>query len=145
MTAACQVDFYVLEASAPSARHLACRLCLKAWEEGHRISVLTNGEEDARSVDELMWEFPEGRFLPHEVGTKNAGAPVAIVSAPDALTDDRDVVINLSAQPVSDPNRFRRLLEIVPADERLRESSRSKFREYRDLGLAPKHHRLQTF
>jgi len=145
VAATCQVDFYVLADGAPSAGHLACRLSLRAWEEGHRVSVLAASEDDAHRLDELMWDFPVGRFLPHERGSAHVEAPVAIVCAPDPLPADRDVVINLTADPVPEPGRFRRLLEIVPADARLRESSRTKFRAYRGLGLEPNHHKIQAF
>lgn len=145
MSPACQVDFYVIAEGAPSAGHLACRLSLRAWEQGHRVSVLATGEDDARRLDQLMWDFPAGRFLPHECGPADAGAAVAIVCEPDALPADRDVVINLTAEPVPEPGRFRRLLEIVPADAQLRESSRTKFRTYRSLGLEPNHHEMRAF
>jgi DNA polymerase-3 subunit chi len=145
VTTACQVDFYVLAAGAPSAGHLACRLSLRAWEEGHRVSVLAAGESDARQLDELMWSYPAGRFLPHERGAADAAAPVAIVCAPEPLQADRDLVINLTGEPVPEPGRFRRLLEIVPADPGLREASRTKFRVYRSLGLEPTHHEMQAF
>jgi DNA polymerase-3 subunit chi len=145
MSTACQVDFYVLMPAAPSAGHLACRLCLKAWEEGYGVSVLAASDEDARALDELMWEFPAGRFLPHELGTANPDVPVTIVSEPAAIPPGRDTVINLSATAVPEPARFRRLLEIVPADEQLRESSRDKFRAYRSQGLEPNHHQIRTF
>lgn len=142
---ACQVDFYVLAVSAPSAGHLACRLSLRAWEEGHRVSVLTATEDDARQLNELMWDFPTGRFLPHELGPACDAAPVAIVFTPNLIPPDREVVVNLCAEAVPDPARFRRLLEIVPADAGMRESSRAKFRAYRSLGLSPNHHDMQTF
>jgi len=142
---ACQVDFYILTDGAPSAGHLACRLSLRAWEEGYRVTVLAAGENDARQLDELMWDYPAGRFLPHGRGATDAAVPVAIVCAPEPLPTDRDVVINLTAEPVPEPARFRRLLEIVPADADLRESSRAKFRTYRSLGLEPNHHEMQAF
>jgi len=145
MALPCQVDFYVLADGAPSAGHLACRLSLRAWEEGYRVSVLAAGESDARQLDELMWDYPSGRFLPHGRGAMDAAVPVAIVCPPEPLPADRDVVINLTAEPVPEPARFRRLLEIVPADARLRESSRAKFRTYRSLGLEPNHHEMQAF
>jgi DNA polymerase-3 subunit chi len=145
MAAACQVDFYVLMESAPSAGHLACRLCLKAWEEGHRVAVLAPSERDARLLDELMWDFPAGRFLPHDLGTERATAPISIVSTPDSIPQDRDLVVNLSAEALPEPGRFRRVLEIVPADQSLRDSSRNKFRHYRSLGLEPNHHQMQAF
>jgi DNA polymerase-3 subunit chi len=141
----CRVDFYVLTASAPSAGHLACRLCLKAWEEGHLVTVLAPGEDEARLLDELMWDFPPGRFLPHELGQADGDVPVAILSAPELIPAARDLVVNLTAEAIPDPGRFRRLLEIVPADSQLRESSRIKFRAYRSLGLEPHHHEMQGF
>jgi DNA polymerase IIIc chi subunit len=67
------------------------------------------------------------------------------VYAPGPIPADRDVVVNLTAEAVPDPERFRRLLEIVPADTQLRESSRIKFRQYRSLGLEPSHHEIKTF
>ena len=143
MALPCQVDFYELGEGAPSAAHLACRLSLRAWEEGHRVSVLAAAEDDARRLDELMWDFPAGRFLPHERSPADAGAAVAIVCAPDPLPADRDVVINLTAEAVPEPGRFRRLLEIVPADTERKQASREKFRQYRDLGLSPDTHQIE--
>jgi len=141
----CQVDFYVLAESAPSAGHLACRLCLKAWEEGHLVTVLAPSDDDARQLDQLMWEFPAGRFLPHQRGPADRDVPIAILSPRQALPEDRDVIVNLTADPIPQPARFRRLLEIVPADTALRASSRTKYREYQRLGLNPNHHEMQTF
>jgi len=145
VSATCQVDFYVLGASAPSAGHLACRLCLRAWEQGHRVSVLASDEQDAHRLDRLMWEFPAGRFLPHEVGEADSAVPVAIIYEPKSLAADRHVIVNLSPGAIPEPARFERLLEIVPADSALRESSRDKFRVYRSQGLKPNHHQMQAF
>jgi DNA polymerase-3 subunit chi len=146
----CQVDFYVLAESAPPAEQLACRLSLMSWEQGHRVSVLAPDENAARSLDELMWDYPPARFLPHErgapgPGAAGPGAPVSIVSSADQLGADRDVVVNLGNEAVPDPGRFHRLLEIVPAEPHLREASRDKFRYYRKLGLQPSKHDVLTF
>ena len=145
MSADCQVDFYVLADGAPSAGHLACRLCLKAWEDQHRVAVLAPSEEEARLLDELLWEYPAGRFVPHERGHADAEAPVAICSPSEPIPPGRDVIVNLTPVAVPDPGRVRRLLEHLPADHALRESSRIKFREYRRLGLEPNHHQIQAF
>jgi len=138
----CQVDFYVLAGPVPSAGELACRLSLMAWEQGHRVSVLAADEASAQALDDLMWEYPPARFLPHERGPADAGVPVQIVLAADQVATDRDVVINLAGSAVPDPTRFRRLLEIVPADEGMRAASREKFRHYRALGLQPDSHAI---
>jgi len=139
-----QVDFYVLEDPALSPGRLACRLCMMAWEQGHRVAVLAGSEEDARALDDLMWDFPPGRFLPHALGAVDAAVPVSIVPDAAQLDPGRDVVINLAAAPVPEPGRFQRLLEIVPADPQRKIASRDKFRQYRDWGLSPGSHQIKN-
>jgi DNA polymerase-3 subunit chi len=141
----CQIDFYVLAGSPPTAGQLACRLSLMAWEQGHRVSVLAADEAGAKALDELMWEYPPARFLPHECGPADAGVPVQIVSSAGEVAADRDVLVNLAGSAVPDPSRFRRLLEIVPADPGLRAASREKFRHYRALGLKPESHEIGRY
>jgi DNA polymerase-3 subunit chi len=138
----CQVDFYVLADAEGSPEELACKLALMAWEQGFRIAVRTEDEQAAGRLDELMWESPSGRFLPHALGEGAGGAPVRIGAGDEAMDEGRDLVINLASTAVPAPGRFRRLLEIVPADHGLREASRTKFRQYRDQGLEPAHHRI---
>jgi DNA polymerase-3 subunit chi len=139
----CQVDFYVLADPSLSAGQLACRLCMMAWEQGHRVAVLAGNEQEADDLDELMWDFPAGRFLPHAPGAADATAPVSIVVAAEQLAPGRDVVINLGGAAIPQPERFRRLLEIVPADARQKQASREKFRQYREWGLSPGSHDIQ--
>ena len=142
MSGACQVDFYVLANPGQSAERLACRLAMMAWEQGHYVAVLTTDRKDAESLDEIMWDYPPGRFLPHALGTANPETPVTIELNASAIPAERDVLINLSDNPVPEPGRFKRLLEIVPGAEQKRLASRLKFREYRNLGLQPESHTI---
>jgi DNA polymerase-3 subunit chi len=138
----CQIDFYVLDSPDQSAEHFACRLAIMAWEQGHNVAVLTADEDDAKSLDEVMWDYPPGRFLPHSRGKAGSDTPVCIDTHHAEIQADRDVVINLADNAVPEPGRFKRLLEIVPSAEHKRLASRHKFREYRDLGLNPESHKI---
>ena len=138
----CQVDFYVLAKGGQAARQLACRLALMAWEQGHRVAMRTADSTQARVLDEMMWDYPPGRFLPHAVHGRADNAPVSICVGDDGIGDDRDLVINLVENAVPEPRRFSRLLEIVPAEPGQRSASREKFRIYRDQGLKPSHHTI---
>lgn len=140
MSEACQVDFYILARPTQSAGELACRLAMKAWTQGHTVVVCAESTEQARQLDELMWDCPPGRFLPHEQGAGQA--PVGIVARADELGDRADLVINLATEPMPEPARFRRLLEIVPANPAQREASRVKYRTYREQGLNPETHKM---
>lgn len=137
----CQVDFYLLGSDHQDPRHLACKLALMALERGHRIDIITAGSEEADRMDELLWEFPEQRFIPHDRhgGPTERHAPVRIGTAPPK---SGDVVINLTPEPLTEPQRCRRLLEIVPHRKADREASRSKYRAYTDQGLQPATHEI---
>ena len=143
MSASCQVDFYILADPSASADRLACHLALKAWEAGHRIVVYSGSEEEVQRLDELMWDHPPGRFIPHGTASDNAGLPVRIAVIDDDIDDGRDLVINMTSQALPEPTRFRRLLEIVPADNARRSASRIKFKTYREQGLDPAHHEIK--
>lgn len=139
---ACQVDFYLLASASLDASHLACKLALMAWERGHSIDILTANPAEAAALDELMWRYPEGRFLPHERAAGGTGgrAPVRIHERPPP--GDADVIINLTTEPLAAPGRCTRLLEIVPYRPAERQASREKFRAYRDQGFEPATHEI---
>lgn len=112
---------------------------MMAWEQGHRVAVITANQQESDSLDEIMWDYPAGRFLPHQQGPSPASTPICIDVSGADITPDRKVVINLADAAVPEPSRFSRLLEIVPGAEQKRQASREKFREYRKLGLEPAH------
>ncbi|MEE8496165.1 MAG: DNA polymerase III subunit chi [Xanthomonadales bacterium] len=140
MTGSCQVDFYVLDEGGFSAEQLACDLALMAWEQGHQIAVLTETTDLTNELDELMWDYPAGRFLPHSAEPGDTRAPVTIGQLEMPIPGDSDLIINLTKTTISEPDRFKRLLEIVPANPVQRTASRHKFRSYREQGLDPASH-----
>lgn len=140
MSGACQVDFYVLQDESLSAELLACRLALMAWEQDHRIMVLAENEAQAERLDALMWDYPQARFLPHAQKRQPVPAPVMIGVMAELDDDAGEVIINLTQGAVPQPERFRRLLELVPANDAQRQASRDKFRVYRSRGLEPASH-----
>ena len=138
----CQVDFYVLEDETQRVELLACRLAMMAWQKGNRIMLLTESEAENERLDQLLWEHPQGRFLPH--AKKHEGeAPVLIGTLAQLGDNDGNVVINLTREPVPAPQRFQRLLELVPASPSERAASREKFRAYREQGLNPESHSIK--
>ena len=138
----CQVDFYLLGASSSGADKLACRLALMAWERKQKIFIITATESSGKQLGELMWQYPEGRFLPHAgVNYQDSGkAPVNIGTL--SGLNPTDVVINLCPEAVPQPERFSRVLEIVPYAENERQASRVKYKTYRNLGLLPQTHEI---
>ena len=142
MPEACQVDFYLLGESSPEAAKLACRLALMAWERKQKIFVITASDASCEHLIELMWHYPEGRFLPHTRSSDQDShkSPVNIGTFSDL--NPTDVVINLCPQAVPQPERFSRILEIVPYADDEKQASRLKYKTYRNLGLKPRTHEI---
>lgn len=140
--AGCQVDFYVLETPAKAPDKLACWLALKALDQAQTTQIVVESGDQARELDELMWSVPPERFLPHGIaGTPEAAAAPVRIALPHSIADG-GIVVNLTAQPIERPERFERLLEIVPHGDSNRIASRKKFKAYRDSGLSPKTNHL---
>jgi DNA polymerase-3 subunit chi len=138
----CQVDFYLLGQSAPPASKLACRLALMAWERKQKVLIITATQTFSDQLNELMWQYPEGRFLPHtQANESDSGrTPVCIGMLSDLKPTD--VVINLCPEAIPQSERFSRVLEIVPFIDSERQASRVKYKTYRNLGLTPRTHEI---
>ena len=115
-----------------------------AWERKQKIFIVTATESSGKKLDELMWQYPQGRFLPHAgVNEQGSGkAPVKIGTL--SSLNPTDVVINLCPEAVPQPERFSRVLEIVPHADNERQASRVKYRAYRNQGLKPQTHGINS-
>ncbi len=90
-----QVDFYVLDRIDELARHtLACKLAEKAWRLENTIHIHTMTQADAERLDELLWTFRDGSFVPHELAGSGTDAPVTIGYG-TAEVAPRDLLITL--------------------------------------------------
>jgi DNA polymerase-3 subunit chi len=134
-----QVDFYVLNGTAPQERlKYVCRLAEKAYLRGLRVAILGQSAEDVRALDDLLWTFSDHSFVPHQVCTgaadADAATPVSLMhSLPAGDLVAADVLVNLSPQMPAEPGRFARIIEILDADSERRRLGRERFKAYRDL------------
>ncbi|MCL4721603.1 MAG: DNA polymerase III subunit chi [Gammaproteobacteria bacterium] len=139
-----RISFYVLAADDPSARlAYACRLIEKAYKLQQRIHVVTGDAATARTLDDLLWTFRQGSFVPHMIwdgGTK-ADAPVTIAAA-NAGAPEADLLLNLADEVPADFARFPRVAEIIDGIAECRQAGRQRHRFYRQQGLEPETHEV---
>jgi len=140
-----RIDFYILDDQARDASlRFACRLGLKAWLAGNAVHLHVDDAEAATELDELMWDYPRHRFLPHEViqpGQTSHNSPIHIGFSSPQLTEG--LLINLSAEVPGFFGRFDRVAEIVVGDSR--ETGRTRYSHYRDRGYPLHHHELKNW
>jgi len=89
-----------------------------------------------------MWQHPDQRFLPHTTLDDPNAVKAPVVIGTLCRLKPTDVVINLCPDVVPHTERFRRILEIVPYADNERQTSRAKYKAYRNLGLKPQPHEI---
>ncbi len=137
-----RVDFYVLAGPQTTARlAFVCRLAEKAYRLDHRVHVQAGSPAEAAQLDDLLWTFRQGSFVPHELVQPGSSvrAPVTIGHAepPEA-----DVLINLTDDIPPFAGRFARVVEIVDESEDGRRLARERYRGYQKLGCETVTHRI---
>ena len=150
-----RIDFYVLSTDSADARlRVACRIAQKAVQRRHHVFVNAADEGDAGRLDDLLWTFSQGSFIPHLVAGRglpaDGGEPVVIgVVDPGAGGDPPaeagehwDVMINLASGVPGCFSRYDRVAEIVDADPPRRKQGRERYRYYQDRGYALETHRI---
>lgn len=143
-----RVSFYVLS-GAPAANRLgyACRLAEKAYKLQNRIHAHASDSGMARSLDELLWTFRQGSFVPHELLGPDVlpTAPITIGFAAAAGAVEpppADLLINLAGEVPAFYGRYPRIAEIIDGSPASREAGRARHRFYRDHGLEPETHEV---
>lgn len=137
-----QVDFYVLDKFDEHSRYtLACKLAEKAWRLENTIHIHTMSQADAERLDELLWTFRDGSFVPHELVSSGNSAPVSIGYDSNTI-ESRDLLINLCDEIPAFANTFPRIAELVTSEENCRQKSRKRYAIYRDQGHTLEMHKI---
>jgi len=140
-----RIDFYVLEAAGEAARQLfACRLAEKAYRLKHTVHICTHSRASAEQLDDLLWTFRDGSFVPHELigpGSALEKPPVTIAEA-TVVPSGSDLLINLGPSAAENCDSFARIAEIVTSDEDGRQESRRRYAHYREQGHSLETHKL---
>jgi DNA polymerase-3 subunit chi len=142
-----QVDFYILKSATDEARlHLACKIVEKATELSQQVFVHSASAAEAAKLDELLWTFSQGSFIPHRIVREplEAQPPEPVVIGVNALPAPGrwNVLINLAADVPEFFSRYERVAEVVDADTVRREQSRERYRFYRDRGYKLNTHQV---
>lgn len=138
-----RVDFYVLRQGGEENRwRFACRLADKAYKLDNSIHILAPDQTVAERLDELLWTWHDGSFVPHELVPASSGAPVTIGQLFVTRDVAADLLINLCDAVPDTIDAFPRVAEIVTSDEQTRRAGRARYSGYRDRGHTVETHKL---
>lgn len=138
-----QIDFH---SKVSDKLEHACRLLSKAYLAGARLAV-TGEPSVLKQLDALLWSFSPTQFIPHcgvdaSLGVL-AASPVRLVESLDQIIEP-DVLVNLGKDVPLGFERFKRLIEVVCADEVDAQAARVRWRHYTGLGHPLKNHDISS-
>ena len=140
-----EVSFYILPSESLQERYLfACKLIEKAYRSGSVCYVLTDSMEQSRQMDDLLWTFRPGSFIPHQIYT---GEPpgierVILIGSMNAPENWQKTLFNLSSHYPNPGPQTERILEILDNSETTKEAGRSRYRQYQQSGINITTHKM---
>lgn len=140
--ASTRVTFYLLDDDTPGTRlAFSCRLAEKVWKLRQRVHAHVPDAAAAAALDDLLWTFRQGSFVPHEVVSTatDATAPVTI-GCDAAAAPPADLLINLTDALPDGFDRYPRVAEIIGTDPAARAAGRQRHRAYQQAGCTPETH-----
>jgi len=141
-----RVDFYLLPGqNNNNIRAFCCRLAEKAWKLGNTVSVRVENENEAQLMDNLLWTFNEGSFLPHARLEDNleTETPVVIILKQEAA-DKRDLLINLASDVPEQLGSYQRIAEILNDDNAIKQHGRQRYSYYDKNNYPLQHHKIKN-
>jgi DNA polymerase-3 subunit chi len=141
-----RVDFYVSNNTEQDAGlMLACRIAEKAYNLSNNVYIHTDNPATAGKLDDLLWTFKQGSFIPHCLSSAGEFAESGIVIGyGDLPAISPQVLINIGDKVPEFFTRFERIAEIVAGDEHTRQVARERFKFYRERGYPLETHELSS-
>lgn len=150
-----EVSFYILPTESLHDRYLfACKLIEKAYRSGSFCYVLTDSAEQSRIMDDLLWTFRAGSFIPHQIytgeppdvpqdglyaanpsGTGAAITNAILIGSLSAPENWQKILFNLSSHYPDPGPQTERILEILDNSETTKEAGRNRYRQYQQSGM----------
>jgi DNA polymerase-3 subunit chi len=140
-----EVSFYILPSESTQERYeFACKLIEKAYRSGCFCYVLTDNAEQSQKIDDLLWTFRAGSFIPHQIYTSELPAieKVILIGSHDVPENWQKTVINLSSYCPKQFDKIERILEILDNSEATKEPGRNRYRQYQQSGVNITTHKI---
>ena len=141
-----EISFYILSSQSEKERqYFACKLIEKVYRTGHKIYILTDTETQSRQLDDLLWTFRAGSFIPHQVfsGSPPDNENPVVIGSMQAPENWQKTIINLSSRYPENLDQSETLLEILDDNEAIKAAGRSRYRHYQQLDLVIRTHKIQ--
>lgn len=133
-----QAYFYTLK-RPEKALHL-CRFAEKYLQQGKRVLITVDDDNQGITLDRFMWTWDKGSFLPHVYDNGAVDCidePIVIVNR-EVNPNGAEVLIMGAACKMAFAARFETVIDFAELyDDAAAQASRKRFAAFREAGFAP--------
>ena len=133
-----RVEFIKL--NRPERARILCDLSEEYYAAGQRVVVMVRDDNQGVTLDQFMWTWKKGSFLPHvyQSGSVECHDEPVVIVAEEENPNGAEVLLLGVPCTLEFIRHFRHVIDFAETfdDARLAES-RERFRNYREHGFAP--------
>lgn len=140
-----QVTFYQLPDAQQAGQEVACSLIADAYAYKQRVVVLCQDKAQAEALDDLLWQLPAKRFVPHNMSGEGppSGTPVEICWSPTQISR-RHLLVNLSNAMPDAIGQYQYIIDFVPGEEDAKQAARVRYKQFQQAGCQMKFQSAQS-
>jgi DNA polymerase-3 subunit chi len=133
-----RVEFIKLH--RPERARILCDLAEEFYAAGQRVVVMVRDDNQGVTLDQFMWTWKKGSFVPHvyQSGSVDCHDEPVVIVAEEENPNGAEVLLLGVSCTLEFIRHFRHVIDFAETfdDARLAES-RERFRNYREHGFAP--------
>lgn len=133
-----RVEFVKLD--RPERARLLCELAEEYHLQGERVLVVVQDDNQGVTLDQFMWTWKKGSFVPHvyDNGAVECLDEPVVITTREMNANGARVLVAGRPCSLDFARQFQVVLDFAEVyDDALREASRNRFRAFREAGLAP--------
>ncbi len=133
-----RVEFIKL--NRPERARILCELAEEFYLAGQRVLVMVQDDNQGVTLDQFMWTWKKGAFVPHvyQNGSVECHDEPVVIVAEEENPNGAQVLLMGVTCSLEFARHFRHVIDFAETfDETRLEESRERFRVYREGGFAP--------
>jgi DNA polymerase-3 subunit chi len=135
-------EILFVEVTASRMEMRACEIAERIYAKGGRLQIVAVDKKQAARLDDLLWTFKPGTFVPHGLFEKEKDdhpQPVVITIRAERIPGIESLLM-MNHCPLELVSQFSEVTHLVVVDNRERlEASRNYWSQLKDAGFALRH------
>ena len=139
-----EVEFLLLENNGQWLSSSLISLS-ELYLEHERVLVISSQRQQLEQLEEIFWHNSAEQFIPYSLDSEcyaNSTSVLLTTRQPERLRFK--ALLNLSDGALVASEQFRKIIEIVPVDDKEKEAARERYKTYRQLGFNISHRTINV-